>query len=255
MTLDWQKIRADLVDFITYMIQPQRLRNDYQLVLRDRIRIFTEVAKVFTRSHSKLFPVLGDLVRIPEVKGILEPAEKMTLTIESFKTLEPQLPAILARWTVKSQEDMDKFFRKEISDIPSSVAPKDLVLAHMLRCLRCFAIIPASHPVPTIHHCQRPIWGRRRTGVSGAYELALHDLGIDPSTMSEYRLLQKYTMKVLEACGRNRLTTIHELDALNPRLTCEMCYKEPGIRTIYTWRDAVSRMCSYMIIDNQLYSV
>ena len=74
-----------------------------------------------------------------------------------------------------------------------------------------------------------------------AYWRALSRYCICPNSFSYYSVPSKHMMKILEACGKGPLTTVQELDDLDPAFTCTVCRKYPGPREVYTWREAVSR--------------
>ena len=202
------------------------------------MQLLRKAHQVYSRSFNGIFPLLEDFALLPEVKALIDPSNDEELTIESFNEFESELPDIVSRWKAERYEEL-----RTISSIPTHVQGKDLALNHLLRC-ECRRVFSTSDLSAVLHTC----FGDRdlttfpffmvKTG-DGVYRQmsSCFDSGLAPRGLSALNI---YVMEILEACGKGRLTTVQEMDNLNARLTCTMCRRDPRVRTIYTWRDAVS---------------
>lgn len=235
----WQKIRPEIVNHILTHIRPKRLQTDYKSVLEDRIPLLKVARADFAEPYGTIFPLVEDFARLPEVKAILDPSDGKHVTIESFETLRPQIPDILARWKETIRDELDTFLKKELINIPPDLPVWDSNLAiAALSCTRCHQIVQTSNLELAVHECQPRPWPLTVTGDS--YEQSLRSLELYPYSLTDFYVAEGEALKIIQACGKDRLITMQELDALNPQLTCITCSDALKTCITYGWRDAVS---------------
>ena len=240
----WQRIRPDIVEYVEEVIRPLRLAHEIRRTLEERLPILRKVTEVFARTFSNVFPPLEDFAYIPEVKAIIDPQTAGKVTTETFNPIRDQLPEILARWKIKYHQDLDTFLKRIVPSIPPQSQGRDLVLAHFVCCVPCSRVFSTSDLTSAVH--AHSSWNQRQPPstldpAEQAYWRALSRHCICPNSFSYYSVPSKHMMKILEACGKGPLTTVQELDDLDPAFTCTVCRKYPGPREVYTWREAVSR--------------
>ena len=241
----WQKIHPEIVDHLVNNVRPLRQKEECRQVFEKRIPLLQEAVKAFSRSFNGIFPLSGDFALLPEIKTLVDPSNDEDLTIESFESLKSELPNIVSRWKAKYDEDLDVFLKSRVEDIPMHVQAKDLALAHLFRCRECRGVFSTSNISAVLHNCYNGFyssasWTFKREAGDDAYKQALSRFALDLASFSFFSVADLYVLPLLQACGKGRLTTVKDMDDLNPRLTCTVCWSEPGVRTIYTWRDAVS---------------
>ena len=221
-----------------------RLAAEFTAVLRGRVPILQEAVKELTRSFHGVFPTAGEFIHIPEVKAIIDPRKTGVFTAETLNTLRDQLPEIVARWKIKYHEELGEYLKLHVRDIiPLQSQAKDLALAHTIYCTICHHVFSTSDMSAAAH--VHPIWHWHGPPlelgtVDRAYWRAAGRCWLYPTDFWRFKVPYKCVMKILEACGKGPLTTVQELDDLDPRFICLECDNGPRPRTIYTRRDAVS---------------
>ena len=224
-------------------IKPLRLEREFRIVLTKRVPLLTKVAKEFAQSFDNIFPPLGDFIHIPEVKAIIHPRNEEEFTTENFQPLLDQLPTLIAHWKRKKCKRLDDYLKQTVPSIPVQAQCKDFALAHLVYCNHCGHIFSTSDFSAIIHDrkdLSRPDPPSGLDPEDQAYWQAFSSFDLRPSSFSRYAAPFRYVSSILDVCGKGPLTTVQELDDLDPRFVCAPCSKHNGFRTIYTWRDAVS---------------
>ncbi|KAK7676108.1 hypothetical protein QCA50_020948 [Cerrena zonata] len=241
----WQKIQQEVVCHVMTKIRPRRLKSEYMESLRQRFVLYRQAMATFARPYRNVFPSTRELARLPDFKAILDPSvNKQEPTIDIYQALEPKIPDIVANWKAEVKEKLDEYLKNAMDDLPPDISLDNLVFAQMFRCHNCHSVFQNLDYLIAIHEC------RRRFPTAGGYysQDSMYDSTLDILGMcvwkpSRFSTSSPSALRVLEACGKDRLATVQELDQLNPRFTCKKIdCQSLGTETIYNWRDAVAHV-------------
>lgn len=223
-----------MINHIMTKIRPQRIQNDYKGILRDRVPLLENAVVGFSRTCRNVFPLLGDFARFPEVRAILDPSNGRHITLANFEILRLYLPEMIVRWKDNVEKDWASFLLMQIGFelLDSPVQYSELAITTLV-CKECNQVFLHSDHKPVIHRCHAYLFPFR-------YEITLNELQLQSHSPSLFYVASAEVLKILDACGMDRMTTVRILDDFNPRLVCMMGCNTSGIRTIYSWRDAVS---------------
>lgn len=235
----WEKMYPELVNHILTKIRPRHLQHAYKEILGDRIRLLEKFRCELSRQCRGVFPLLGDFARFPEIEPLLNPSKGQHLTYDSFDSLKPRLPVIVAHWKYGIQRHLHNNLRARIG-LHTGYCPiriSNLAIATFI-CKHCRHIVLPSHYRLAIHRCcnialPEPI-------KENEYEATLQKLGLNSYTTAHFYVASQEVLNILEACGKDQFTSVQELDELDPRLTCGPDCGMPGVSAIFNWRDAVS---------------
>ncbi|KAK7683636.1 hypothetical protein QCA50_013474 [Cerrena zonata] len=236
----WENIRPEIVKHILTHIRPKRLESDYQSVLEDRIPFLKEARAKFAEPYGTNFPLVEDFARLPEVRAILDPSDGQHINIESFDALEYQIPEIIARWKDNVRDELDAFLRKKLSrhnipsDLSTSILHSNLAIATLF-CRKCHQIVQTSNLELAVHGCRTLSWSPS-TPID-RYEPTLEKLELYPYSPSDFYVASSEVLEILQACGKDKLTTVQELDALNHVLPCHKGCDTTDAGATYGWRD------------------
>ncbi|CAL1694139.1 unnamed protein product [Somion occarium] len=257
----WQTIRPTVIDFLTTTVTPLRIVHEYTLYLRPRAAILRKAVEKFARLSHGVFPHVRDFASLPEVRAILDPADKAEISVESFDALLPLLPELVTRWREDITGKLETFVRRELSsdeseDVPDGIRALDLAIATIFRCSHCKKPIVGAYPGTVSHRC-RPAYVAALVQMTRGYGLWSKkqddpfDTAIERAlkwakwSHRDVDLLKSDVEPVLEACGQNSLsTTAQDMDELDFRFRCKKCDSFQA-RAIFRWREAAlhSRDC------------
>ncbi|KAK7678711.1 hypothetical protein QCA50_018293 [Cerrena zonata] len=239
----WKDIGEDIIDYIEDNIRPFRIEDERQEFFEYCMPFFHEARASFARSHGNIFPLTNDLASIPQVTEVFTSLEDSDdIEVESFDSMIPLLPKIITTWRTSVDKRLETYLRTA-AKAPSSVNIRDLAITRFLYCLGCSQIIQNTEVMPAIHDCVKGTKHFKShcsfSSTNDPFKKACINSVTQAWMSSQYILISNYVQPVLQACGKERWTTVHELDQLDPRLTCKLGCEDSGIQTIYRWRDAV----------------
>jgi len=239
----WAAISPKLTQFLEEK-RTQRLEIANRVVFHARLEPLKQFVNDFYRNNNlktAYMPHIVDICCFPEVQELMSGILTVAVTYEDLKRqIEPIFSDLLARWRVIAE-------RQLVARVATQLGPSndinhlELATATFFRCSKCISL--RTYPAVLWHKC---LWERQRDNQAadpGSYEGRLFAIyHSQPWSCGVLDLTTRATRveNLIRACGGDpRRTTCSELDAIDPRLACELCHR-PGRKVIMTWRTAVS---------------
>ena len=212
------------------MLQRTRVEKLYTL----RYTLMCTIVDECKRQYAGVFPSYSEFASDPQVQPVLADIAPNNLSYEKLcEVILPQVAAIRDRW----EHQIRSSIAPRICTVTRCNYARDptrLAIGALMRCSSCNLIL--EYPGLLSHQCSSAYDGKSpylyTLGFLVAFRYAIWD----------YRFTE-VLRHVIATCGADPATAeVDALDAACTRLYCTHCARRmPGVMTVLSWREAVSR--------------
>lgn len=211
--------------------------------MRDRIKVLDEIRKQFvlSRPYGDFIPAVANLVRIPNIKTLLEDTSiEEQFSKETFTHIIDLLPIYTQDWRDAAEAALLAIILDPQTDEMDKLGPQQLQYASLtLQCSRC----KRKYHYPTVlsHRCGS------QSAVDDTEPLSVMHY-VSPRWKAEDFTVCAYTktrmLAMLDSLGLPDNTTQDEMDALGS-LECTGCSTASARTVFLSWRSIPNHSCNH----------
>ncbi|KAJ7172194.1 hypothetical protein C8R46DRAFT_893686 [Mycena filopes] len=234
----WDNIKPKLV-LLMQSVTEKMQRRKRKALLKNRQRLLLSILKQYSleRPIDEVHPRFIDVCVLPHIKAMLEdPSMDAYTTEESFQEVIDDLPRLFAAWREEKTLSL-------LHLLPGG-PDRDLLLraTTYFRCASCKE--PIAYPRILAHKCLSDLQHGHRNRDDDLTVLCIsldsEPWNCDGKRVAYYPTAEASAHSVVRACGFDtEVTTVQDMDDVNPWIECVCCSHKVRGRAVFRWRKGV----------------